>query len=105
MGVIGGHGQFGDAHGIHNHANRLGLQSSFLLVFSVLAKSQRDSDSKPKVARHELPWKTWTKTNNPHRVAAGRCKRDATPLGLKILRRLTQGRRVAPTLGWRTESI
>ncbi len=43
MGVIGGHGQFGDAHGIYNQANRLGLQSSFLLVFSVLAGIQPNS--------------------------------------------------------------
>jgi hypothetical protein len=33
-------------------------------------ESQRDSAPKPKVARDELPWERWAKTNDPNGVAA-----------------------------------
>src|SRR5439155_6058126 len=43
-------------------------------------ESQRDSDSKPKVARNELPWGTWPKANNPKGVTARQRRGGATPL-------------------------
>src|SRR6266576_591048 len=55
-------------------------------------ESQRDSGTKPRVARNELPRETWPKANNPNGVAARRPKPDATPLGLEPTGRLTQGR-------------
>src|SRR6266516_1004106 len=45
-------------------------------------ESQRDSGSKPRVARHELPWGQGPQVNNPNGVAARRRKGDTTPLGL-----------------------
>ena len=68
-------------------------------------ESQRDSDSKPRVARHELPWETWAKSNNPNGVAARRWKGDTTPLGLKTPRALTPGSSCLTTLGWKTQSL
>ena len=68
-------------------------------------QSQRDSGSKPKVARNELPWGTWRKTNNPNGVAARRLKPDATPLGLKTIWSGTQGSSFLATLGWKTQSL
>ena len=64
-------------------------------------ESQRDSGSKPKVARNELPWGTGRKTNNPNGVAAERLKPDATPLGLKTIGPGTQGSSFLATLGGR----
>ena len=68
-------------------------------------ESQRDSDSKPKVARNELPWGMWRKTNNPNGVAAHRLKPDATPLELKTIGPGTQGSSFLATLGWKTQSL
>ena len=68
------------------------------------AESQRDSGSKPKVARHELPWVSVSWVNNPNGVVAGRRNRGATPLGLKTFTATTQGSSCLATLGWRTQS-
>jgi hypothetical protein len=68
-------------------------------------ESQRDSGSKPKVARNELPWGTGRKTNNPNGVAAERLKPDATPLGLKTIGPGTQGSSLLATLGCKTQSL
>ena len=68
-------------------------------------ESQRDSGAKPRVARHALPWETAPQAHNPNGVAAQPGEPDATPLGLKTFRAATQGRRCAPTLGWRTQSL
>ena len=69
------------------------------------ADSQRDSGLKPRVARHELPWDIAASANNPNGVAATRCKRDATPLGLESLPAATQGSSFLATLGWQTQSL
>jgi hypothetical protein len=58
-------------------------------------ESQRDSGSKPKVARNELPWVSRPKATNPNGVAARSGKRDATPLGLTCNRAST----------WRAQSL
>src|SRR6266571_5541129 len=62
-------------------------------------ESQRDSDSKPKVARNELPWETRPKANNPKGVTARQRRCGATPLGLKATRPGTQGSSFLATLG------
>jgi hypothetical protein len=67
-------------------------------------ESQRDSDSKPKVGRNELPWGFCRETNNPNGVAAELLNRDTTPLGLKRFPLITQGRSFLATLGWMTQS-
>jgi len=67
-------------------------------------ESQRDSGSKPRVARYELPWENAPQTDNPNGVAARRNKRDTTPLGLKTYTYSTQGSSCLATLGWRTQS-
>jgi hypothetical protein len=41
-------------------------------VFSLAVESQRDSVSKPRVARNELPWVIGPKTINPNGVAPSR---------------------------------
>ena len=69
------------------------------------AESQRDSGSKPRVARHELPWETGAEVNNPNGVAARLRKGDATPLGLNTDWAATQGSSFLATLGWRTQSL
>ena len=69
------------------------------------AESQRDSGSKPRVARNELPWETRQKADNPNGVAARPRKRDATPMGLKPHRAATQGSSFLATLGWQTQSL
>ena len=69
-------------------------------------KFQRDFVSKPRVARHELPWvRMGEKGLNPNGVVAAGNRSDATPLGLaQVWGRCPQGRRDAPTLGFGTES-
>jgi hypothetical protein len=49
-------------------------------------------------------WGTWRKTNNPNGVVALRLTPDATPLGLKTIRRGTQGSSFLATLGCKTQS-
>ena len=84
-------------------------------------ESQRDSGSKPKVARHELPWETFPElAATPTGLCRRRDVQDAPPLGLGTLFHQTQGssclppsrRAIAPlrrdggaTLGWRTQSL
>ena len=67
-------------------------------------ESQRDSASKPKVARNELPWVSASHVNNPNGVAAQRENRGTTPLGLKTFTTSTQGSSCLATLGWMTQS-
>jgi len=70
------------------------------------AESQRDSGSKPRVASRELPWEMRVVSANPNGVVARWWSGDATPLGLKIARTLTQGSLAdSATLGWRTQSL
>jgi len=64
-----------------------------------IGESQRDSGSKSRVARYELPWGTCGETNNPNGVAVQRPERDATPLELKSIRAWTQGSSFLATLG------
>ena len=68
-------------------------------------ESQRDSGSKPKVARNELPWVSAAHVNNPNGVVARRRKRGATPLGLRTFTATTQGSSCLATLGWMTQSL
>ena len=68
-------------------------------------ESQRDSGSKPRVARNELPWGRWAKAHNPDGVVAGLWNPDATPLGLKTGPAATQGSLFLATLGWKTQSL
>src|SRR5207253_10099747 len=81
-------------------------------------ESRRDSGSKLRVARHELPWETGSQVNNPNGVAARRRKGDTTPLALEPLRAGTRGKteqqtqcfasrtaRCLATLGWKTQSL
>jgi hypothetical protein len=67
-------------------------------------ESQRDSDSKPMVARNELPWETWPKPTNPNGVAAWKWFDGATPSGLKEPGTCTQGSSFLATLGWTPQS-
>jgi hypothetical protein len=67
-------------------------------------ESQRDSGSKPKVARNELPWVGASHINNPNGVAGRQRKRGATPLGLRTFTATTQGSSFLATLGWMTQS-
>ena len=69
------------------------------------SESQRDSGSKPRVARNELPWETASQDNNPNGVVAYLRKRDATPLGLRTGGGATQGSSLLATLGWWTQSL
>ena len=69
------------------------------------AESQRDSGSKPRVARNELPWETGPQANNPNGVVSGPWKRGATPLGLKTHPAAAQGSSFLATLGWTTQSL
>src|SRR6266550_1260561 len=68
-------------------------------------ESQRDSGSKPRVARNELPWERWAKAHNPNGVVAGPRNPDTTPLGLKTALATTQGSSFLATLGWKTQSL
>jgi len=49
-------------------------------------ESQRDSATKPRVARNELPWVQCAKNNNPNGIAATRLvfSGDETPLGFSL---------------------
>ena len=77
----------------------------FVLPFQgASAESQRDSGTKPRVARNELPWETAVTDHNPNGVAAHPRELAATPLGLKTFRFVTQGSSFLATLGWRTQS-
>ena len=87
-GAVVRHRLEGDARGGEPHLREAGLG---LMPFgNSPAESQRDSGSKPKVARHELPWETVPQARNPNGVVALPDKCDATPLGLKIVPLLTQ---------------
>jgi hypothetical protein len=73
-----------------------------------LNESQRDSATKPRVARHELlPWLYGAKTNNPNGVAAAQhvFAGDETPLGFCLFCPVTQGSSSLATLGFRTQSL
>ena len=64
-----------------------------------VGESQRDSIIQPRVATKELPWEADKQSPNPNGVAAHSISRDATPLGLKIFRTVTQGSSFLATLG------
>ena len=82
------------------------VRTSLMPCGSADGESQRDSGSKPRVARHELPWETLAEATNPNGVAARRkSKRDTTPLGLGTPRSATQGSSFLATLGWRAQSL
>ena len=68
-------------------------------------ESQRDSGSKPKVARSVPPWESRTHDHTPNGVVAWWANRDATPLGLKFSTTTTQGSSRLATLGWGTQSL
>ena len=69
-------------------------------------ESQRDSGSKPKVARHELPWVNIGRNFlNPNGVVAALRQTQPQPRwGWLNLLRLTQGSSCLATLGWMTQS-
>ena len=71
-----------------------------------IPESQRDSGSKPEVARNELPWENTHESDNPNGVGAWRLERVTTPLGFKMLAGPAQGSSflATPLLGWRTPS-
>ena len=79
-------------------------KSVLLPIANSEVESQRDSDSKPRVASIELPWEARLTTNNANGVAACRRPGDATPLGLKSPASSTQGSSFLATLGWTTQS-
>ena len=95
-------------HGMVGVPRAFGLKQNALIIPMPCgnpdAESQRDSGSKPKVARNELPWENAPQTGNPNGVVARRRKRDTTPLGLKTFSCPTQGSSFLATLGWRTQS-
>ena len=66
------------------------------------AESQRDSGSKPRVARNELPWETWPKENNPNGVAAQKRRSGTTPSWLGSMRPGNQGSSCLATLPFLT---
>ena len=70
-------------------------------------ESQRDSGSKPKVARHELPWVNVIQINfNPNGVVASLTKQPTQPRwGWSDFLQLTQGSSCLATLGWWTQSL
>lgn len=70
-------------------------------------ESQRDSGSKPKVARHALPWVNEVRVfPNPNGVVAIVGAHSPQPLwGWRNFHRLTQGSACRATLGWRTQSL
>jgi len=68
-------------------------------------ESQRDSGSKPRVARHELPWVGSREFFNPNGVVSANPRRAATPLGLFDFARVSQGSSCLATLGWRAQSL
>ena len=70
-------------------------------------ESQKDSGSKPKVARHELPWvNALQNPANPNGVAAASRPNPPQPRwGWRDFRRLTQGSSCLATLGWWTQSL
>src|SRR5678815_2669170 len=69
-------------------------------------ESQRDSATKPRVARNELPWGNGPKDKNPNGVSAlmNVHRGVATPLGLWFCAPLTQGSSFLATLGFETQS-
>ena len=70
------------------------------------AESQRDSATKPRVARHELPWVVGAKPmSTPTGLRQPGCRTGHNPFRVETLvGRSSQGRRIAPTLGWKSES-
>ena len=62
------------------------------------AESQRDSVSKPRVARHELPWVKVGAIFNPNGVVSRRHEWAATPLGLFLRATISQGSSCLATL-------
>ena len=68
-------------------------------------ESQRDSGSKPGVARDELPRVAADPAFNPNGVAPRCLRRVTTPLGLLTCGRLTQGSSFLATLGWTAQSL
>src|SRR5438034_46068 len=74
-------------------------------------ESQRDSGSKPRVARNELPWGTGHEDSNPDGVVANLTRLQnengiaTTALRLMICSTMTQGSSFLATLGWRTQSL
>ena len=69
-------------------------------------ESQRDSGSKPKVARHERPWVNVVRNfSNPNGVVSvGRAQSPQPRWGWGNFYPLTQGSSFLATLGWRTQS-
>ena len=59
----------------------LPVQTTRIASGAAGVESQRDSGSKPRVARKELPWGRFENAPNPNGVAARWLQRDATPLG------------------------
>ena len=68
-------------------------------------ESQRDSSLKPRVARNELPWEEWSHDHNPNGVAARRGESWCNPVGVEIIRTVTQGSSFLATLGYETQSL
>jgi hypothetical protein len=86
--------------------NSGGLKLAQTTLSGLEQESQRDSGSKPKVARHELPWVNVVRNFfNPNGVAAFRRPTVTQPhWGCGDLLRATQGSSSLATLGWRTQS-
>lgn len=72
---------------------------------STVVESQRDSGSKPWVARNELPWVSVRRSINPNGVVALLGYKVTTPLGLSDFAVLSQGSSFLATLGWRAQSL
>ncbi len=71
-----------------------------------VAESQRDSGTKPRVARPELPRESGLeRVSTPTGLRRRLARSDATCVGLVRLTNSSQGRRDAPTLGLGTESL
>ncbi len=59
------------------------LPSALTARTKCFAESQRDSVSKPKVARNELPWVQWFKTSQPQR-GCGQSNSTLPVLAMKL---------------------
>ena len=68
-------------------------------------QSQRDCGLQPRVARNELPWVGVRTVFNPDGVVSRSHHRAATPLGLFVATRFSQGSSFLATLGFAPESL
>src|SRR5678815_2986379 len=79
-----------------------------LLEECLFLESQRDSATKPRVARNELPWVSKRRAKQqPQRGCDSRCTftKAETPLGFCLSDQVPQGSSFLATLGFGTQSL